>query len=216
MKKILIALFTFLSLSSAAKAIDMQLGPMVGVRAGVNGVDTPENRQNGMAFGKLPDFGITANIPLSKSNKIGLHANLGYHTYSYAIKDYNSGDKYAHNLSYFAINPNLYFNGFVMGFNIGIPMSGDVEGKSIETGDLNMLFEFRMGGHINLMEDETGSLNIFFYAGYMLNNVIDDFPKNDPLKGIIPYSPEQTISDDLNMRAASICVGFNYLFNLSL
>jgi hypothetical protein len=73
-----------------------------------------------------------------------------------------------------------------------------------------------MGGHINLMEDETGSLNIFFYAGYMLNNVMDDFPKNDPLQGIIPYSPEQTISDDLNMRAASICVGFNYLFNLSL
>ncbi len=216
MKKILICLFALFAFASNADALDMQLGPMFGLKAGVNGVDTPENRQNGMAIGKLPDFGITANIPLSKSNKIGLHANMGYHTYSYAIKDYHSGDKYTHNLSYFSLNPNLYFNGFIMGFNIGIPMSADIDGSTVETDVLNMLFEFRMGGHVNLMEDETGSLNIFFYAGYMLNNVIDDFPKNDPLQGIIPYSPEQTISDDLNMRAASICIGFNYLFNLSL
>ncbi len=216
MKKLLFTIIALLTLISSAKAVDMQLGPMAAIKAGVNGVDTPENRQNGMALGKLPDFGLTANIPLTESGKIGLHANLGYNTYSYVIKDYNTEVKFTHNLSYLAFNPNLYFNGYVMGFNIGLPMSGDVEGSSIATGDLNVLFEFRMGGHINLMSDESGSLNLFFYAGYMLNNVINDFEKNDPLKGIIPYSEEQTISDDLNMRAASICIGFNYLFNLSL
>jgi hypothetical protein len=216
MKKITAIIFALLTIVSTANALDMQLGPMVAVKAGVNGVDTPENRQNGMAFSKLPDFGLSANIPLTQSQKIGLHANLGLHTYSYVIKDFNTTEKFVHNLSYFAFNPNLYFNGFIMGFNFGLPMSADVEGSKIDTDKLNMLIEFRLGGHFNLMSDETGSLNVFFYAGYMLNNVINDFKQNDPLKGIIPYSEEQHISDDLNMRAASISIGFNYLFNLTL
>ena len=68
---------------------------------------------------------------------------------------------------------------------------------------------------IQFFEDETGIINIYFYASYMLTKVYDNFKVNDPLKLIVPELEGYPITDVHNPRVASISIGFKYDFNLN-
>jgi hypothetical protein len=218
MKKIIIILSIFLVVGSMADAEEnypYSVGPAVSMKAGINGVNTPQGRKNGLAFNSVPDFGVSSYIPVSKSSKLGAIVDIMYNNYSYNIENVHSGEDYAHEYSYLTFGASLYFKGLTMGFVFGTPLSASY-GADIDTENISTMTEFKISGIIPLMNDETGRLNLFIRAGYMLSGIYDDFGKHDPLKETIPAEPPEKITNEFNPRGASIAIGFNYLFTLDI
>ncbi len=201
-----------INLFSADNDIFLETGPYLSLKAGVNGVDTPSGRRNGFTINSLPDFGMTVQSSLSAESDLKLSFSLGYSTYSYNIIRHIDDEAFKHSYSYLTFAPEFIFGYFSFGFNFGLPMAADFD-REIDTETLNMLAEFRIGGHYPLFEDETGALHIFLKAGYMLNGIYDNYRENDPLAEIIPEQSDP-ITDDFNPRAASVQLGFIYLFNI--
>lgn len=190
-----------------------RVGPYLQLKAGVNGGNIPDGRKNAIAFNGIPDFGATCYVPLSLDSDLAATFDLGLSTYSFSFKDVHKGDVYQQKYSYInlAMNFHLYYT--MMGFNFGLPVSADMEGREIKTDNLEIMAEFRLGAIIPLMQDEDGSLNIMVYAGYMMTGIYSDFEKDDPLKNLIPEIPPQEITQKFNPRAVSISIGLNYMFN---
>lgn len=219
MKKIivLLAIICFSLFSQTEKDppnFEFGIGPSIGIKSSVSYIETPEGRQNGMAFAKLPAFGLNTFIPLSRTSRIGFEFDLGYETYSYLIKEYESGDKYVQNHGYFVVNPNFYFANFLFGFNIGVPLAADYEDVKIDTDIMNTSVEIVVGGMFNIYNDETGRFNFFIKAQYMLTGVYDDFTENDPLLGVVDIYYDE-LKESENPKLASLMIGFNYMFNLT-
>jgi hypothetical protein len=191
------------------------LGLHLGMKAGISVIETPEGRQNGISFNSLPEFGINSFYPISKSSNLGIILNIEYSTYSFIIKDFSKGTNYFHEASYITFNPNINFNGLTFGFGFGMPSSANVEGVNIDTKVINTMIDFRIGYNYPIFVDETGTINIYFIAFYMLTNVFDNFKSDDPLKLIIPEIKNYPITNVHNPRAASVSIGFKYDFNFS-
>jgi hypothetical protein len=154
------------------------------------------------------------------TKRLALIVELGYSTYTYRIDTYPdmvlqdfATLKYNYRFSYITFAANLYFGGFTFGMNMGIPSSGS-SGADIPTEKMSNLLEFRVGGIIPLFADETGNMNLTIHGGYMLSGIFNHFGTDDPLKGIVKSVPPEVVTDAFNPRAASLTIGFNYLFNL--
>lgn len=214
MKKIfslfLIALFALPSLQ-AEDIKDFSIGPTILYKAGISAINTPKGRKNGVAFNKIPDFGISTYLPLSKTSNLGIATEIAYSSYSYLMKSAHNSTEYQFNHSFVTINPNFYFGGFIIGASIGIPMSSDYDGNEIKTKTQNIMAEVKIGGMIPIFKDASGELNVFILGGYGLSGVYDDFVKNDPMSGLLPT--DETVTKIFNPRAASLGLGFNFLFN---
>ncbi len=190
----------------------LSIGPVIGYKAGISAVNTPQGRKNGVAPSKIPDFGVSAYVPLSSTSNLGLDAEIGLSSYAYLMKSAFNDKSYQFNHSYITINPNFYFSGFIIGLSFGIPVSSDYDGKEIKTSQQNILTEIKIGGMIPIFKDETGELNIVIMGGYALSGVFSDFVKYDPVKNELP--PTETITKVFNPRIATLGVGFNFLFDL--
>lgn len=179
------------------------LGPYVGLKAGTNAASIPEGTKTGIALSGMPDFGATVYVPLGKNNHIGFLADLGYSTYAYGerivIGDVE-GDLYKHQFSYVTLSPSIYLSSFVVGFTFGVPVAAStvfddatVDG---ETDNVSTLVELQLGGMIPIMENKGGRLNVMIRAGYMLTGIASEG------------------SSEFNPKAATLGLGFNYLFYL--
>ncbi len=126
-------------------------------------------------------------------------------------------------LNYLSIFPAVRFSAFVVGVNIGMPMSGkavmqngsgatEVE-SDIEEGGINKLetmIEPRIGAILTLMDDQTGWLGLSIMAGYPVTNQIT--------------SVEQTISgggvtvtvggDEKETHIPAVHLGLTYQFGI--
>ena len=219
MKRIIILGLTFMLLSGfeifAHSDYDFSIGPYLSAKGGINGVNTPSGRKNGVAINTVPDFGITGYYPLSRTSNLGISLDIGYSTYSYLIKVSSLDKEFTHTYSYITLSPNFAFEFLLIGFNFGFPVKANY-GPEIDIDKLDAISEFRIAVNIPLLKDETGSLNIFIQAGYMLTGIYDDFENDDPLidEGVIPRQPNR-LTNEHNPRAASLLIGLNYLFNLS-
>jgi hypothetical protein len=211
---IFVFLISFLRLFSQT-IHPVSIGLNLGMKAGISVIETPEGRQNGISFNSLPEFGINGFYPISKSSNLGLSLNLEYSTYSFVIKDFGKGTKYVHEASYITFNPNLYFNGITFGFGLGLPSIANMDGINIDAKVINTMIDFKFGYIYPIFEDETGIINIFFNASYMLTKVFDNFKINDPLKLTVPEIVGYPITDANNPRTASVTLGFKYDFNLN-
>lgn len=218
MKKLVLFATVLLLSALSTQAQDMMIGPFVSAKAGINAGKIRDGRKTSVNFNGLPDIGVTYYLPFGKGSTTGLNLDLAYSTYSYGTiivgtngaKDINFDDA----LNFISLSPMLNANGFLLGFNIGIPSGGKetlhaysftVLGQtfskpdtsaSINSSDMNMMLELRIGGMFKLVDSKSGQLNLVLLGGYQLNGLA----KND--------------TSDYNPHAASISLGLNYLFSL--
>lgn len=227
MKKLLFTIFLMLFLFSGSafsqeETVEpfISIGPSMSLKAGVNAVNTPNGRQNGISFNSLPDFGIQGFMPLGETNSLGILFDIGLSSYYYKIKAYGylvegavSDVSYQHNYSYMTMSASLFFKGFLFGFTYGMPMAAEY-GAKIDIGKISPMAEFTTGAILPVFADETGILNLHFRASYMLTGIFNNFAEGDPLKDIVKVPPPDRLTNDANPRAASVAVGFSYLFNI--
>ncbi|MBM2814284.1 MAG: hypothetical protein HW421_1046 [Ignavibacteria bacterium] len=191
----------------------MEIGPFISMKAGINAVNPPNVRKNAIAFNGLPDFGLAFFVPLSQTNNIGVEFVGAYSTFTYSIDRAFGTLSYKHSFSYSTLAANFNFDFLTAGFIFGLPISADF-GPQLDVNLLNIISEFHIGGSYPVMSDETGSLVVFITAGIMLTNIFNDFKKDDPLINLMPVSTDQQLTNDYNPRAASVSIGFKYMFNL--
>lgn len=190
------------------------VGPFVSMAAGSNIVVPVDGRKNGVAITSVPSMGLFVKAPLMKSVNLKGVAILGFDNYAFGMENFNSGESYAHNFSYTTLTAMLDFEGMLLGISYGIPVSAR-NGNNIDINIVNSLAELKFGGNFVLIEDESSQFNMNFTFGYMLNDLYNNFPLNDPLKTKIPYGdPKQKVTDEFNLRIASFRISFNYLFNV--
>ncbi|HPI20121.1 MAG TPA: hypothetical protein PKY56_07090 [Candidatus Kapabacteria bacterium] len=206
----------FSSLAFCQDANRFLIGPSLGMKAGVNGAPSLEGRKNGLAFNGIPEIGISAFYWLSDTSNLAFHCDLSYSTYSFLQKSGINDKEFTEKFGYLKFGADFYFSNFLLGFGVGLPLSGDIEGNEIDTKILNALTEIRLAGWLPVVADETGTLNLFIQASYMLTGVFKDYSKNDPLLSYLPPSTPYNVAEKYNPRVVSLSIGFNYLFNLNL
>jgi len=192
----------------------LSLGVSIESKFGTNTVKPPIGRKTALNFAAIPDINASAYLPYSLRNNIGALVDIGLRSYNYNIEDVNYGTKYNHNFSYLTLGASLYMEGFIIGFNYGMPVSANY-GESINTNKLNNMMEFRFGGTYNLYTNEVGRLNVNLLVGYMLTGIYRNAVNDDPMNS-------ETITDELfyptevnNPRVASIYLGFTYYYNIN-
>lgn len=189
------------------------LGTYFSFKAGVNGGNTPEGRQNGLSFNGIPDFGLIGYFPFDVEPDLGLLYDIGYNSYSFKMKSFSTDEKFTESFSYFSISARFFFTGFFLGFGINFPVRADF-GATIDNSKLQTNYDVKLGWMYNVRTDEVGEFNVFVQGSYMLNGIFKDFGKDDPLKPYIPAVPPEEITNSFNPRAASLTIGINYMFNL--
>lgn len=190
------------------------VGPFVSMAAGSNIVLPVDGRKNGVAITSVPSMGLFVKAPLMKTVNLKGVAIIGFDNYAFGMEDFSTGENYAHNFSYTTLTAMLDFEGMLFGLTYGIPVSAR-NGNNIDINIVNSLAELKFGGNFVLIEDESSQFNMNFTFGYMLNDLYNNFPLNDPLKTKIPYGdPKQKVTDEFNLRVASFRISFNYLFNV--
>ena len=192
----------------------LSIGPYVALKAGVNGSNVQEGRKNGISFNGIPDAGISCFIPLGNEGNLVLFADLGYSRYTFNIIGVGKNDSYTNEYSYITLSPNFQFGYFRIGFNLGIPLTGKVV-DDVKTSSMNYLAEFKLTGWYPLIEDEDGKLTVFLTGSYMMTGIFLDYAKDDPLKKQIPQIPVDYTTNKFNLRALSVSLGINYLFNFN-
>jgi hypothetical protein len=111
---------------------------------------------------------------------LGLDSRSGIHRSSK-----NDDIRHGVKLSYFSIFPAVRFSAFILGVNIGLPMSGtsisrldsslpetEVDIESVG-GKLNTMIEPRIGAILTLMDEQSGWLGLSIMAGYPVNNLVE-------------------------------------------
>ncbi len=216
MKKFILLLLCFgiLVEAKSQENFPISFGPQLGMKFGVNGVETPLGRKNGIALANLPDAGIHVYMPLTENYPLGISMDVRFSPYSFFIIEDATDKKYQHSFNYLVFNASLNFKGILFGFTFGSALNADAEGIAIKTDDLSTMSEVQIGYTYPIWADDTGRFNVFIKGSYFLNQMFNDFPKVDPMKNYIPELPEEPITNNSNPRAASVSVGFNYLFNL--
>ncbi len=199
--------YSALSLTPA----EMKIGPFIAGKAGINTAKIPTGSKTGMTVNMPPDFGITIFQPFDeKKSTAAITLDLGYNTLAVLSKPEsgaNDDNTFITSIHYLNFAPNFHIEGFTIGINYGIPLSGNVSNKSnsissnsSNTDNLASLFEFRIGGLIPIVKNATGQLNFTITAAYNVNSIFKD---------VTPASAES------NPSAASLAIGFSYLFNVS-
>ncbi len=190
-----------------SKAFPFGIGPYITLKGGVNTVDPVQGIKNGFTINPLPDFGATFYIPFSKTDNIGVNADLFYGTYAYQFRVYgNETVNWIEQFHYIALGANVNFNGLILGLNLGIPVGGYVDNpalpdnsKDVRTENLGFLAEGHIGGQIPLFKNALGRLCLYVQLGYNFSGI---------------YTNLTEAQDKYNPQPASAQLGFSYIFNL--
>lgn len=189
-----------------------QMGPILGYKAAFNAIPPIVGRKNDVGFSSLPDFGLRTKLELDEVNSFIF--DVSYSTYQFQITDASLGIKYPHNANYLSFSPNLQLSNFTFGFNIGLPMSADINSVDFDIEKVNMLSEVNLGYNYEIYSDNDGSFNAFARVSYTLTPFMDNYAINDPLLNLIVTDPLFKFTNEYNPRIASVQLGFSYLFNL--
>lgn len=200
--------------ASAQTYLQMRIGPYVSMKGGVNVASIPEGKNTGMTINMPPDFGVTFFQPFNKKkSSFAIMFDIGYNTSSYLSKpdkDANGGKEATddqimiYSVHHLQIAPAFHIKGFVLGLNLGFPLSAQYANKSgtikedfKTTDQFSGLSEVRIGGMIPLIEDETGVLNLNIFGAYALSGI----SAND--------------NSSSNPTPASLSIGLSYLLHVS-
>ncbi|MCX7737401.1 MAG: hypothetical protein N2319_11910 [Candidatus Kapabacteria bacterium] len=181
----------------------LKIGPFITGKGGVNTIDPPQGIKNGFAVVPLPDFGVSTLIPFTPNGQTGALIDLAYSSYAYQLKIYGNEDvNWVERFSYFNIGPSFFFSGFIAGLNLGFPMGGLIgESKNskeieINSSDMGMLLEIKLGALLELLNTPAGSLNFTIQGGYVLSGLY----KSETVR--------------FNPQPAQLSLGLNFLFNV--
>lgn len=215
MKKLLFIATIFMLSATQVLPQGMSLGPNIFYKAGISAVDTPSGRKNGVAPSEYPDLKLVFHYPFNEKQSIGITTDIGLSNFSYVMESYETKHKTTVNHSYFTINPNMNFGGFLLGLQVGIPISSNYDGKEIKTSTQKITADVTIGGMIPVFKDKIGVLNIIVFGSYNFTGVYKDFVNDDPMQApnACPVCPNG-LSESNNPRPASLGLGFNFLFNL--
>lgn len=147
----------------------------------------------------------------------GFGLGLGYESRGmYFVKEGKTIPNQDIALHYFSIQPSIKFKQFLLGINIGLPLSGhytwntgfNPPGVATVETDLNKdslktLIDIRISGLLPIVENDNGSLYFVINACYNLNGVMTNFliPFQDDFTKPITKSPLPTLQ-----------LGLSYLF----
>jgi len=225
MNKILIILFLIFSFTSlesqtrfnkkrsknkTLKKIQFEIGANVSYKFSANGVNPIIGTQTDFSFIKIPDVSISSFFPISRKNKLATILDFGIQSYNYSLKDINTQEKYSHNFTYINFSPNIYIEGFLIGFNFGIPVSASWNSEDVNVDKLNTLVEFKVGGVYELYRTRKGRFMANFKLAFMLNDIFINYKKDDPLLNIIQNDDDYIRTNSSSPRTISISVGFTY------
>jgi len=229
MKKIalFLAIFSFLALAqdNNRQLHAFGVGASIYTKAGLNANLPPNSRQTNFNYVSVPDFYISAYLPYSIENDIGLYGEIGLQNHAYTTTNFNTKEEYSASLSYLMFSPNLYFEGLILGFNLGFPLSSDFgvteealmsTDTSTITPDLNTIFEMRFGGSYTIYSDFQGRLTLNLLATVMMNGLFQNYPQSDPYMNIIEQEQNFPVSSFHNPRLFNIQLGISYLFNINI
>lgn len=119
-------------------------------------------------------------------------------------------------LNYLSIRPSIKFKQFLMGINIGIPMSGNIKGSTgfpaplpssyesdINTDSLNTMIDIRIEGLLPIVENDNGALYFVMSAAYCVSDAIG--------KGGF-FTPGQTTSVPITKSPIpTVQIGLSYM-----
>jgi len=175
------------------------LGTTTGIFAQVNPQDSLPYKQyefgvfgtGGLSIfnGTVPDgsktdihsaytFGLLGTYAANRD--IGFALGLGYEARGMFFKQQNvTTPNETININYFSIQPSVKFKSFLLGVNIGLPMSSSVDTSgnpspsnlsSFAKSNLNTLIDIRAEGLLPIVENDFGNLYFIIQASYPLTS----------------------------------------------
>ena len=236
-----VACLTQLQAQEESSGYTFYAGPYVAAKGSIK-TSVAEGTKTGPAFNVPPDLGAQLLAPIPGASWLRVGLDVGLATYSYDSKpEDNATDDNTVREKYQFVNvfPHLNLYGVVLGVNVGLPSSASAASLSGETravtgtlsqvGGMNIvipdnpnvagydpskylatMLEFRIGGSIPLVTSSTGILNLNIMAGYMLNGLYANG------RNYLGAYEGMSYDETLNPRAASLSLGFSYLFGIHL
>ncbi|SRR5579884_1717766 len=183
----------------------MKLGPLFTAGAAVNAGDVLNGTKTSPGFacapGALFDFTYTRNV--------GFDLGIAYDARTVNFHNQaNSSVGVDYSFGYISLRPELRFGGFLIGVGLGLPIavsttaSNGAIAPKVGVGDVNSLFEGRIGGLVELFRSDLGTLDFMVEGSY-------SFSRN--LNSTWFHGTDQTKN---NGPLATAEAGFTYLFDL--
>ncbi len=186
--------------------MDLKAGPLITAGAAANAGDVASGSKTSPGFaytpGALLDFTYTRNV--------GFDLGVVYDARTINFHDQaNSNLGVNYNFGYISLRPELRFSGFLIGVGLGLPVSvsttalGGAATPNLKPGDVNALFEGRIGGIVELLRSDLGTLNFHVEGSYA-------FSKN--IESAWFHGADATLN---NGPLATAELGISYLFDLT-
>lgn len=222
MYKLLFFIVVILSQSAYSQELyPIGIGGTIYGSANANANQPARGRQTGISANYIPSLAFSAYLPYSSKENIGMFVDLGMTNLSYSDRSVDYGTQYQTSLSYLSAAAYLHLNGFLVGVNLGYPVSvkHQAEDYGLPYQDepiktINSMAEIRIGYQMPVYTDNNGRLLVSFMAGYQLNGVYSKFVKYDPNANLIPSPALFPPQENQNPRIASVYIGISYLFNI--
>lgn len=148
---------------------------------------------------------------------VGFALGLGYESRGVFFKAADASEpNYDIAMSYFAIQPSVKFRSFLLGMNIGLPLSGTVKytsslgsasSKINSTDSMGTLIDIRAGVVLPLVENDKGNLDFYVQASYCLTNFFGD-------NKLALYGIQTDLSKPISSSPVpTLQLGLTYLFS---
>jgi hypothetical protein len=211
MRSIILSAVALLCVTTSVFAVEVNVGPTLGVKGTVNTINPGTGLKTGFAFNSMPDLGVTGRLMFAKDMNIGLLLDVEMTGYGYIMRPENEdiatdANTYVSRHSYVNIAPSLYLGGLTLG--VGILLPTGLTNKSVDGSDELLLvgtqaspvLEARLGAMIPLVRSTSGDLNLTIRGTYMLG-------------GHFTQDVRYVINSS-NPQSAGLSLGLNYLFSV--
>ena len=157
--------------------MDLKAGPFMIAGAAANAGKVATGSKTSPAFAYSPG----AIIDFTYTKNVGFDLSVVYdaRTVNFHNED-NSNVGVDYTFGYVALRPELRFGGLLIGVGLGMPVSVTTSASSgavapkVSTGDMNALFEGRLGGTAELVKTKTGKLNFIAEVSYAFSKNLND------------------------------------------
>jgi hypothetical protein len=164
-----------------------------------------------------PAFTFGALGTYAANRDIGFALGLGYESRGMFFKAQNKTEpNETITLNYFSIQPSLRFKSFLIGVNIGLPISSSFDSTGnpfpsnsayFATGNLNTVIDIRAEGLLPIIENDFGNLYFIIQASYPLTSATN-----------LPYytvaQTNYTLSEAVTKSPIpTVQIGLSYLFS---
>jgi hypothetical protein len=159
-------------------------------------------------------FGILGDYAFNKD--FGFALGLGYESRGVYFKAQGASTPNVDMAAgFFSIQPSLKFKAFLLGVNIGLPMSGTAKYTSdllnttstIGSDSLGTIIDIRAAALLPLVENDKGNLDFYIQASYCVS---DFFGKNGVILWGIQSDPTKPITKS---PVPTLQLGLTYLFS---